>query len=411
MLTAIAEDDKRTRDLRVAVEARLIAMLNQEVGLRGYLATGEHQYLDPYFSGQTSAEQAMAVLAGDVVDRDEIGAALAAEDKMASRWHAEVAEVQILGRSGSAPFDLNAAFAHGKRRFDDYRAAHGNLRNAFERARLTGAEKRRDQIAGAQLGAGAIAVLLALFTAAVSRTILRRMIRPLVALSNAAERGRISPEDVASSSLREVVVLGHTIANLFKAVEDRAMRDGLTRVYNRGFLSEWLPRQLRLARRGNKPLSALMVDVDHFKKINDTYGHSAGDQVLVAMARCIERELRSTDVVVRYGGEEFTVLLPETPAAGGAVSGERLRAAIAAMGEREGLPPGIRITASIGVASLSGTDDGAQLLPRADAALYDAKRGGRNRVVLAPRAAAALAAVPPANDAPAAAAPAVQLAS
>ena len=128
------------------------------------------------------------------------------------------------------------------------------------------------------------------------------------------------------------------------------MRDGLTRAYNRGYLADWLPRQLRLVRRSGAPLSALMVDLDHFKKINDTHGHAAGDQVLVALARCIESQLRSTDVVVRYGGEEFTVLLPDTPIAGGFVSAERLRAAIAAMTEREGLPPGLRVTASIGVA-------------------------------------------------------------
>ncbi|MDB4971251.1 MAG: response regulator receiver modulated diguanylate cyclase [Myxococcales bacterium] len=401
LLVSIEVEERQTAELRVAVETRLTGMLNREVGLRGYLATGDAAFLAPYDAGGSSAEAAETLLAADEVDRDEIAAALRAERIAAHRWNSEIAgpQIAVRARRPYSAAELTAALEVGKRQFDDYRAVHGNLRNAFERARLTRARNRRDQVARAQVGTGALAVLLALFTAAVSRSMLRSVVRPLVALSKAAERGTISSDDIGSSSLREVVLLADTIAGLFRAVEERAMRDGLTRVYNRGYLSEWLPRQLRLSRRSGKPLSALMVDVDHFKRINDNHGHDAGDKVLVALARCIERELRSTDVVVRYGGEEFTVLLPDTPAAGGAVSGERLRAAVAAMGEREGLPAGIRITASIGVASVDGSDDGAQLLLRADAALYDAKRGGRNRVVLAKRAAAAAAVPAPAVDA------------
>src|SRR6185437_725907 len=94
-----------------------------------------------------------------------------------------------------------------------------------------------------------------------------------------------------------------------------------------------------------------------------------------------------SDVVVRYGGEEFTVLLPDTAVAGAFVTAERLRAAIAAMTERDGLPAGLRVTASIGIAAINKGDDGAQLLKRADGALYEAKRSGRNRVVTAPPAA------------------------
>jgi diguanylate cyclase (GGDEF)-like protein len=178
---------------------------------------------------------------------------------------------------------------------------------------------------------------------------------------------------------------------------ESALRDGLTKVFNKKYFTDYLEKEFAFAARHKGPLALIFLDIDHFKKINDTHGHAAGDQVLVALARCIESQLRSTDVVVRYGGEEFTVLLPDTPVAGGFVSAERLRAAIAAMTEREGLPPGLRITASIGVAAITSGDDGAQLIPRADAALYQAKRGGRNRVVTAPppaRAVAALTLVP-----------------
>jgi diguanylate cyclase (GGDEF)-like protein len=271
----------------------------------------------------------------------------------------------------------------GKVRFDAYRAAHGTLRNALDRARLNHQRRMRAHISRANLVAGGLLALLVLVGAIVSRAIVKRTIHPLIALSDAAERGEVSVEAVGTSNLREVLVLARTLERLFRATQDRALRDGLTRVYNRGFLAEWLPRQLRLSRRSGSSLAALMVDLDHFKRINDTLGHAAGDQVLVALARCIERQLRSSDVVVRYGGEEFSVFLPDTPIAGAFVTAERLRAAIAAMTERDGLPAGLRITASIGLAAIGKGDDGNQLLPRADAALYQAKRGGRNRVVAA----------------------------
>src|SRR5260370_25963321 len=171
----------------------------------------------------------------------------------------------------------------GKQLFDAYRAAHGSLRQAVKRALLNCERRRRDQLSRTNLVDGLAIALLVLVGGWMSRAILRRTIAPLVALSDAAERGEVSVDAVRSSSLREVRVLAETLEALFRAVQDRAMRDGLTRVYNRGYLAEWLPRQLRLARRSGTPLAALMVDVDHFKPINHTHGHAAGDHVLVAL--------------------------------------------------------------------------------------------------------------------------------
>jgi diguanylate cyclase (GGDEF)-like protein len=386
ILAALEADEDRADVVYVSVAGRLSAMLNQEVGLRGFLATGNPEFLEPYTTGRADEARLRAKLVLDELpteDRDELRQALLLEAKAARRWHDEIAEPQIALRRATASIDLPLLLVTGKARFDAYRAAHGTLRQALKRAFLNCERRRREQLSRANLVSGALLALLVLVCGVVSRAILRRTIAPLVSLSDAAERGEVSVDAVRSSSLREVRVLAETLERLFRGVQDRAMRDGLTRVYNRGYLAEWLPRHLRLARRNKAPLAALMVDVDHFKRINDTHGHAAGDQVLVALARCLERELRATDVVVRYGGEEFTVILPDTPVAGGFVSGERLRAAIAALTEREGLPAGVRITASIGVAAVNAGEEGAQLLSRADAALYQAKRGGRNRVVAA----------------------------
>jgi diguanylate cyclase (GGDEF)-like protein len=387
ILGAIDGDAERAVALQQSIDGRLNGMLSQEAGLRGFLVTGEPSFLDPYRNGRRDEErwrQELAVSALPEEDRQELQHALLLEARVARRWHDEIAEPQIAARRGGGAIDVGAFLQEGRQRFDDYRAAHGTLRHALERAALNAARRHRAQLVHGNHVAAGVIVLLLVGGAGVSRAIVRCIVRPLAALSDAAERGEVSVDAVRSSRLREVLVLGATLERLFRGVHDRAMRDGLTRAYNRGFLADWLPRQLRLARRNRAPLAALMVDLDHFKRINDSFGHAAGDQVLVALARCIERQLRATDVVVRYGGEEFTVVLPDTAVAGAFVSAERLRAAIAAMTERDGLPAALRVTASIGVAAMAPGDDGARLLPRADAALYEAKRAGRNRVVAAP---------------------------
>jgi diguanylate cyclase (GGDEF)-like protein len=396
ILAALDRDDERAIMLQHSVDGRLNALLSQEAGLRGFLATGDEAFLEPYHAGRSDEERLRRqLILGELApeDRDELAQALALEERAARRWHDEIAAPQLAARRASAAVDVRALFDAGRQRFDAYRAAHGTLRQALERANVNGERRERTHWSHANEVAGALLIFIVLVGVFISRAILQRTIAPLTALCDAAERGHVSVDAVASTSVREVLVLARTLEQLFRAVEDRAMRDGLTRVYNRAYLAEWLPRQLRAARRAGSPLAALMVDVDYFKRINDTRGHAAGDQVLIALARCIDRELRASDVVVRYGGEEFTVILPDTPVAGAFVTAERLRAAIAAMTDRDGLPAGLRISASIGLAAVLKGDDGAQLLPRADAALYLAKRGGRNRVVAAPPVPRALALV------------------
>jgi diguanylate cyclase (GGDEF)-like protein len=389
ILGALDADGDRAALLQRDIQGRMQAMLNQEVGLRGFLATGDDSFLEPYRNGRRDELRLRQTFVVDDLaaeDRDELAHALLLEARAARRWHDEIAEPQIAWRRNAVDPGVPVLLQEGKQRFDAYRASYGTLDQALERACMNLQRRQRAHLQAANKIAVGLLVLLVVAGAFISRAILRRTIAPLTALCDAAERGEVSVEAVGTSKLREVLVLASTLEQLFRGVQDRAMRDGLTRVYNRAYLAEVLPRQLRLARRNGAPVAALMVDVDHFKRINDTLGHAAGDKVLVAMARCIEQQLRASDVVVRYGGEEFTVILPDTPIAGAFVTAERLRAAIAAMTDRDGLPEGLRITASIGVAAALKGDDGAQLLPRADAALYQAKRGGRNRVVAAPMA-------------------------
>ena len=145
-------------------------------------------------------------------------------------------------------------------------------------------------------------------------------------------------------------------------------------------------REVDLARRHRQPLSLLMIDVDHFKRINDSHGHPAGDQVLSELAAEIGRAARSTDLLYRYGGEEFALLLHNTPAEGALITAERIRRAAAKL-EVTYRGSVLNFTVSLGIATLHD-DSAAELLRRADEALYRAKHEGRNRVCMAEEAAA-----------------------
>jgi len=158
--------------------------------------------------------------------------------------------------------------------------------------------------------------------------------------------------------------------------------DGLTGLYNRRWIDEALPRFVaRYGRRDGQKVSILMVDIDFFKKVNDTYGHPAGDQVIVTVAQMLRNNLRPADLVARYGGEEFLVILPDTDRDQARLVGERVRVAVAdAVLAVEGSPELRRITVSLGGACLAHGQAMADLVATADRALYESKHAGRNRI-------------------------------
>jgi diguanylate cyclase (GGDEF)-like protein len=171
-------------------------------------------------------------------------------------------------------------------------------------------------------------------------------------------------------------------AQLFEEVQHLAITDGLTDTYNRRHFFELAEQEMNRARRYGHAVSAIMLDVDHFKQVNDTYGHAIGDQVLRTVAERCRESIRDIDILGRYGGEEFAIILPATDLSGAHSVAERLRRSIADVPiptERDD----VTITISLGVAS--NAQDVAALVNRADAAMYAAKQAGRNCVVILPQ--------------------------
>ncbi|MCP4201008.1 MAG: GGDEF domain-containing protein [bacterium] len=158
------------------------------------------------------------------------------------------------------------------------------------------------------------------------------------------------------------------------------MLDGLTQIHNKRYLSEVLEREVIRARRHSRPVSFILLDIDHFKRCNDEHGHLAGDAVLRQLAGLLAKRIRREEVFARYGGEEFALILPETKLAGAKTLAEKLRRRI----ERHAfdyLGEEIRITASAGCAQFEPQDETAlDLVERADKKLYEAKNSGRNCV-------------------------------
>ncbi len=181
--------------------------------------------------------------------------------------------------------------------------------------------------------------------------------------------------------------LARKVQSTQKRLMALATIDDLTQLYNRRYFFARCQQEMARARRYRRPLSCLILDIDHFKQVNDTYGHLAGDKVLQDIARILLTQCRQSDLVGRYGGEEMIVLLPETDAAGALAIAERIRETIKAHqtvihnGQR------LRVTVSVGVAHLDGAaldtlDSPDRIVQCADDALLQAKRAGRNRTIL-----------------------------
>ena len=213
----------------------------------------------------------------------------------------------------------------------------------------------------------------------------RRLIQALFDVLRGARESEARFEELERRMLslqRENLDL--TVKN--RELSEVSSRDALTGLYNRSFVIEKLDSELNRALRHGSPMALLMLDVDHFKSVNDTFGHAAGDLVLQAIGKLLRDSCRVYDIPGRYGGEEFCILLPETRLGNTNVVAERIRSRLATTELAAG-GTSIRVTVSIGIAGLDSPEDVNEVSPsalidRADRALYSAKNRGRNRIEL-----------------------------
>jgi diguanylate cyclase (GGDEF)-like protein len=200
-----------------------------------------------------------------------------------------------------------------------------------------------------------------------------------------AEVSDLSRTQFFNAAFLALIIGGLVIfaGRLFESTERESLSDPLTGLANRRFLQEIMLRELRRAQRSNQPVSLIIADIDHFKGVNDTYGHNVGDEVLEQIAGIMLSSVRATDFVIRYGGEEFVILMPETRAADASQVADKLRKTIGDTIMESTSRPGItlKVTISAGVAAFPADGQtGESVILKADKALYWAKQHGRDQV-------------------------------
>lgn len=226
-----------------------------------------------------------------------------------------------------------------------------------------------DQIQGYETGA--VDYLMKPFEPVILRSKVK-VFRELYQQRKVIEKFYNNLEQIVEERTVELKEANETISRL-------AATDELTGLYNRRYFNEHLHADLSAARRHDYPLSLVMIDLDHFKIVNDTYGHSEGDLVLKAFADVLREIIRTEDIAARWGGEEFTIILPHTASEAAAALAERIRVAFQQYSASATPFP---LSASFGVAQLQENDCADSLIKRVDEAMYRAKHDGRNRVVV-----------------------------
>ena len=257
-------------------------------------------------------------------------------------------------------------------------------------------EESHHALAVSLLGIAAVTLLLIVFAWYGAERLVLRPIRGLLEMASRVRSGDLSARSGMTHSREELSQLGAALDDMAEQIEARdaklrsvleelrtqAISDALTGLYNRRYFWDALTRELIAEQREPTDLSVVLIDLDHFKEVNDTWGHDAGDRVLQEVADLLRASVRGSDIAVRYGGEEFAVLLPGTPAQVAAERAEEMRRELEARTVDYG-SASIRITASFGVADYSaGNLSPAAFMRRVDAALYSAKQSGRNKVVV-----------------------------
>jgi diguanylate cyclase (GGDEF)-like protein len=366
-LSLANEAAESAQQVLVATRDVLSAMKDAESSHRGYVITGRDEFLKTYDGALRELRSQLARLHDLAGSRPDLGARLATlSGQVEDRVRQMERLIDLRREQGLEPSARAAAEGRGRRIMDGLRATAGEIVSS-EQARLD--ELRRERARRSAITAYALALVsfLDLLVLGIVYYLVFRTI---------AERAR------AEAELR---AMGEQLKASMQTLAELSITDALTGLYNRRYLDETLRRELLRAERAKLPVAVIMLDVDHFKRFNDTYGHDAGDAVLRSLAGLMQKHARGGDILCRYGGEEFAMIMPEMSCAAAAQRAERLLEATRLLTVEHGGRPLGRVTLSAGVALFP--DHGAEgpaLLQAADSALYAAKKAGRDRVVVAP---------------------------
>lgn len=392
-----------------ASEELLGQLRDAETGQRGYLLTGEPEYLEPYHSGVKASQAHLNTLLSLTVDHAEQHEKLRQIAELVDGKFAELAVTIKLAREGDIETALKVVKEDsGKRLMDKIRDQLQELNGVETRLliqRQTDYERSQE---GLEFLFVAEVCFFIVLIFAISIYIQRTLIRPLVTMAKAAKRSELEGArfNFASSSSDEIGTLARALTSMQKTVVQRtaelealsaelkrerdsalrsSMTDALTGLNNRRKFDEVVQKELRRACRDGNQLDLMLLDIDFFKSINDTYGHAQGDEVLKAVAKTLQSMCRRpADSVFRIGGEEFVFLTSNQVTSSAASLADQLRANIEGLGLlNEGSTVSDYVTVSAGVVSLipGAGDTVDSLLSLADKRLYKAKREGRNRVV------------------------------
>lgn len=365
-------------------------LIDAETGQRGFLLTGHQSYLEPYYSGLVSSKTDLTKLRELTADNPSQQCRL---DNMGKLMHKKFDELQqtidLRQRNRGEEALALVESGHGKRVMDSIRKLTDEFVHEEERLLTVRKATLNKEQSLLQSLFVAASLLLVAITLAIAFIFRERVIAPILELTDEIKGKTLddSSLDTAMASANEVVRLKIVFREMYEQIEQKtselnklSLTDSLTGLDNRRSFHQRVDRIRLHCIRYKRPLSMMMLDVDHFKAVNDTYGHDLGDEILKMASAVICNALREVDVLARLGGDEFAIALPETPADEAAGVAERIRQDVEKIKiETEfGL---LGITLSIGITELTDAVEGIEdMLKAADDALYKAKQNGRNRI-------------------------------
>jgi diguanylate cyclase (GGDEF)-like protein len=374
-----------------------------ETGQRGYLLTSDEKYLQPYLSGTALSKKSVSLLYKKTQDNPIQQQRLDIISRLIADKFSELAATLELHKAGREEEALQMVLSdQGKRIMDELRDEVDQF-NYAEHQLLSEREHSFAMVQTATKYAFLIETVVFVFAMTFLAWRVRKdMLLPLLKLTDAAQRFRFHTrfEPIRLTNKDEIGELAAAFNSMAKAVNTsardilkdhnraqterdqavlEAITDPLTGLSNRNFFYHEVAQHIKLSRRYVKPLSLLMIDIDHFKKINDQFGHLVGDEVLRVVADNIKTDVRETDMAIRFGGEEFIIIFDNISIEEAKVKAEEIRRLI----ESLEIPDlnGKQVTVSIGLSQLNARDRLIDdVIARADEALYEAKNNGRNQV-------------------------------